>query len=79
MDDEPSAARFFAVMKFMPREAELKGIPMIVVSAKSMSDDICAGMGAGVSIYQTKPFNYLDLKHAVENLIGDGVDRTNPA
>jgi DNA-binding response OmpR family regulator len=67
------------VLKFMRREAELKDIPVIVVSAKSMSEDIRAGMEAGASVYLTKPFSYQDLKHAVKNLIGDGVDRSSPA
>ena len=60
------------VLKFMRREPELKDIPVVVVSAKSMSEDIRAGMEAGASVYLTKPFSYLELKHAVENLIGDG-------
>jgi len=67
------------VLKFMRSESELKDIPVVVVSAKSTSEDIRAGMEAGASVYLTKPFSYLDLIHAVENLIGDGADRSGPA
>jgi len=54
------------VLKFMRREPELKDIPVIVVSAKSMPSDIRTGMEAGASAYLTKPVGYLDLKQAVE-------------
>lgn len=56
------------VLKFMRREPELMGIPVIVVSAKSMPSDIRVGMEAGASVYLTKPVGYLDLKQAVERL-----------
>jgi DNA-binding response OmpR family regulator len=67
------------VLKFMRRESELKDIPVIVVSAKSTSEDIRDGMEAGASVYLTKPVAYLDLIHAVENLIGEAVDPSEPA
>ncbi len=59
------------VLKYMRRESELKNIPVIVVSAKSMPSDIRTGMEAGASMYLTKPVGYLDLKQAVEQVIGD--------
>jgi CheY-like chemotaxis protein len=60
------------VLKFMRREPELKDIPVIVVSAKSMPSDIRTGMEAGASVY-------LDLKHAVEHLTEDEADFSSPA
>jgi CheY-like chemotaxis protein len=56
------------VLKFMRRDPDLMGIPVIVVSAKSMPSDIRNGMEAGASIYLTKPVGYLDLKQAVEQV-----------
>jgi DNA-binding response OmpR family regulator len=67
------------VLKFMRREAALKDIPVIVVSAKSTSEDILAGMDAGASIYLTKPVAYLDLTHAVESLIGEAGEHPGSA
>lgn len=67
------------VLRFMRREPELKDIPVIVVSAKSMPSDIRTGMDAGASMYLTKPVGYLDLKHAVERLIEDEADLSSPA
>jgi two-component system phosphate regulon response regulator PhoB len=67
------------VLRFMRREPELKDIPVIVVSAKSMPSDIRTGMDAGASMYLTKPVGYLDLKHAVERLTEDEADLSGPA
>ena len=67
------------VLRFMRREPELKDIPVIVVSAKSMPSDIRTGMEAGASMYLTKPVGYLDLKHAVERLTKDEADLSSPA
>ncbi len=56
------------VLKFMRSNPDLKDIPVIVVSAKSMPTDIRVGMEAGASMYLTKPVGYLDLKQAVERV-----------
>lgn len=65
------------VLRFMRREPELAGIPVIVVSAKSMPLDIKTGLEAGATTYLTKPVGYLDLKQAVEQAV-EGA-RANPA
>ena len=58
------------VLRFMRREPKLATIPVIVVSAKSMPSDIQTGLDAGASAYLTKPVGYLDLKEAVEKVLG---------
>ncbi len=58
------------VLRFMRREPKLANIPVIVVSAKSMPSDIQTGLDAGASAYLTKPVGYLDLKEAVEKVLG---------
>jgi DNA-binding response OmpR family regulator len=60
------------VLRFMRRDPALASIPVIVISAKSMPADIRTGMDAGASLYMTKPVGFLDLKKAVENVIGRG-------
>jgi len=40
-----------------------------VVSAMSMPADIKSGMEAGASLYVTKPVGFLELKHAVEQVL----------
>ncbi len=58
------------VLRYMRREPSLFSIPVIVVSAKSMPSDIKIGIEAGASMYLTKPVGFLDLKHAVEKVLG---------
>ena len=57
------------VLRFMRREEQLKDIPVIVVSARSMPSDIQEGLEAGATIYLTKPVGYLDLKKAVDEVM----------
>jgi two-component system phosphate regulon response regulator PhoB len=54
------------ILRQMRRNPELVGVPVVVVSAKSMPADIKNGMEAGASSYLTKPVGFLDLKEAVE-------------
>ena len=54
------------ILRQMRRDPALAGIPVVVVSAKSMPADIKNGMEAGASTYLTKPVGYLELKDAVE-------------
>ncbi len=60
------------VLRFIRREPELKNMPVIIVSAKSLPGDIRAGIEAGASLYLTKPVGYLELKQAVERFIKPG-------
>jgi DNA-binding response OmpR family regulator len=59
------------VLRFMRREPELANTPVIVVSAKSMPNDIRIGLDAGASIYLTKPVGFQDLKQAVEKVLNN--------
>ena len=58
------------VLRFIQHEPGLSSIPVIVVSANSLPADIKTGLEAGASIYLTKPVDYLDLKQAVERVLG---------
>jgi two-component system, chemotaxis family, response regulator PixH len=58
------------VLRYMRREPKLAKIPAVVVSAKSMPADIQTGSEAGASLYLTKPVGYLDLKDALEKVLG---------
>ncbi len=59
------------VLRFMQREPQLRKIPVIVVSAKSMPSDIREGLEAGATLYLTKPVGYLDLKQAVDQVMSN--------
>jgi CheY-like chemotaxis protein len=58
------------ILQQMRRDPSLAGIPVVVVSARSMPADIKISMEAGASSYLTKPVGYFDLKNAVERLLG---------
>ncbi len=57
------------VLKSMRKDPRLADIPVILVSAKTMPEDIDAGLNAGASYYLTKPVTYKDLKQTVGNTI----------
>lgn len=57
------------ILRQMRRNPELAGIPVVVVSAKSMPADIREGMEAGASTYLTKPVGFLELREAVERAL----------
>ena len=57
------------VLKYMRSEPKLAHIPVVVVSAKSLSSDIKIGLDAGASVYLTKPVGFRELKEAVEKVI----------
>ncbi len=59
------------VLRYIRREPELSQIPVIVVSAKSMPNDIKVGFEAGASMYLTKPVGFQDLKNAVEKVLNN--------
>jgi len=59
------------LLRQMRRDPALTGIPVVVVSAKSMPADIKNGMEAGASTYLSKPVGFLDLKGAVERALGN--------
>lgn len=62
------------ILRQMRRDPELAGVPVVVVSAKSMPADIKNGMEAGASTYLTKPVGFLDLKDAVVRAMGNQTD-----
>ena len=50
-------------------DADLAGIPIILLSAKAQSTDLKAGLEAGADDYVTKPFEPLDLIDRVNALL----------
>jgi len=58
------------VLRHMQGEPGLTRLPVIVVSAKSLPADIKTGLEAAASTYMTKPVEYLDLKRAVDKVLG---------
>jgi len=57
------------VLNLMRKNPELADIPVIIVSAMSMPNDIQAGLDAGASVYLTKPVTYQQLSQAVQETL----------
>jgi len=58
------------VLRSVRSDPSLASIPVVIVSAKAAAEDIRTGLEAGASIYLTKPVAYIDLKNAVDSLVG---------
>ena len=57
-------------------DADLKDIPIIMLSAKAQEEDIERGMAAGVDRYITKPFSPDDLTVLVSRYLARSRDKT---
>jgi len=58
------------VLHFMRREPDLQGIPVVIVSAKTLPDDIRIGLEAGAAAYLTKPVDVVTLRRTVAGVLG---------
>jgi twitching motility two-component system response regulator PilH len=58
------------VLRYIRRDPRLEHIPVVVVSARNLPEDIQQGMEAGASLYLSKPVSYQDLKSAIEQVTG---------
>jgi len=59
------------VLNIIRRDPRISEIPAIVVSAKSLPEDIQAGLDAGASVYLNKPVAFQDLHKAVLDVLQD--------
>ena len=59
----------YDVLEYMKSEPELSEVPVIIVSAKTLPEDIKEGLSAGASVYLTKPVSYSKLIHAIDEVL----------
>ena len=57
------------VLNFMKADRNLSEIPVIIVSAKTLPDEIHEGLKAGANAYLTKPVAFTDLKKTIEEVV----------
>jgi len=57
------------VLRFMRREPDLRQIPVVIVSAKTLPADIRDGLDAGATAYLTKPVDVNTLRKTVAQVI----------
>ena len=60
------------VLRFMRREPDLRQVPVVIVSARTLPADIRAGLDAGATAYLTKPVNMGTLRETVAEVIHSG-------
>jgi CheY-like chemotaxis protein len=57
------------VLSYMRRDPRLAHVPVVIVSAKGLPNDVKQGLQAGASLYLTKPIAYRDLIDALEQAL----------
>lgn len=57
------------VLRYLKKDKHLSGVPVVIVSAKSMPADITEGLLAGASAYLTKPVSFNELKIAINQAV----------
>lgn len=59
----------YALLKYLGKQPELKGIPFVFFSAKSDKADIGSGLSAGADDYLVKPFELEELLASIEKCL----------
>ena len=62
------------VLNYIKSQQDLTKIPVIIVSAKTLPEDIEAGLKAGATAYLTKPVSYSKLKTAIDDAISGSIN-----
>ena len=57
------------VLHYIKSQPSLSDLPVIIISAKTMPEDIEAGLKAGANSYLTKPVSFTDLRYALNEAI----------
>jgi len=57
------------VLRFMRREPDMQGTPVVIVSARTLPEDIRTGLDAGATAYLTKPVDVNKLRETVARVI----------
>jgi two-component system chemotaxis response regulator CheY len=58
------------LLKEVRSDVKLKGMPFIMVTAESKTENVVAAKEAGVNNYIVKPFNAATLKQKMESVLG---------
>lgn len=59
------------LLKEVRTDGKLKGMPFIMITAESKTENVVAAKEAGVSNYIVKPFNAATLKQKLSSVIGN--------
>lgn len=59
------------VLNYIKDQPDLSKLPVIIVSAKTLPEDIEAGLKAGAAAYLTKPVSFDDMRVAISEAISN--------
>jgi DNA-binding response OmpR family regulator len=59
-----------SLVRSLRADGELSGLPVLMLTAKSMDDDVWAGWQSGVDAYVTKPLDVEVLRREIERICG---------
>jgi len=62
------------VLNYINEQPSLSRLPVIIVSAKTMPEDVEAGLKSGAFAYLTKPVSFSDMRLAIEEAVSQSAD-----
>ena len=62
----------YDVLKLIKKNMNLSRIPIVILSAKTLKEDIEKGLELGADAYITKPFNVAEIVISVKELLKNG-------
>jgi DNA-binding response OmpR family regulator len=60
----------YELVSTLRRDEVLAELPVIMLTAKTLDDDVSQGYGSGTDLYLTKPFNPVELLSFVQRILG---------
>jgi two-component system alkaline phosphatase synthesis response regulator PhoP/two-component system response regulator VicR len=60
----------YELVSTLRRDEVLADLPVIMLTAKTLDDDVAQGYGSGTDLYLTKPFNPVELLSFVQRILG---------
>jgi two-component system sensor histidine kinase ChiS len=63
------------VLNYIKEKPDLSDLPVIIVSAKTMPEDVEKGLKAGAVAYLTKPVSFADLRVAIDDAVSNSSEK----
>ena len=60
----------YELVAALRRDEFLADLPVIMLTAKTLDDDVAQGYSSGTDLYLTKPFNPVELLSFVQRILG---------
>ena len=57
------------VLHYIQNQPDLAQLPVVIVSAKTLPEDIAEGLKAGAIAYLTKPVSYAEMRKIIEQAV----------